>query len=98
MEAVIPCPTQADAWPEGERIRYQALVRACDYETLVSKHYTSDCMQRRNRYLVDHASLLIAVYDGTAGGTQYNIQYAMRRGLDIVDLPVEATEAEIPER
>ena len=38
--------------------------------------------------MVDHASLLIAVYDGTPGGTQYTIQYAMRRGVEIVDLPV----------
>lgn len=92
VEAVIPCPTQAQDWPEGERARYRALVAGCDYETLVSERYTSDCMQRRNRYLVDHASLLIAAYDGTQGGTQYTIQYALRRGLNIVDLPIPAEE------
>lgn len=68
VEAAIPCPTQAAEWPEAEQVRYRTLVRACDYETMVSDHYTRDCMQRRNRYLVDHASLLIAVCDGTAGG------------------------------
>jgi len=92
VEAVIPCPTQADGWPEQQRERYRALVEACDYETLVSERYTQDCMQRRNRYLVDHAALLIAAYDGTPGGTQYTIQYAMRRGVEIVDLPVLAKE------
>ena len=45
-------------------------------------------MQRRDRYMVDHASLLIAAFDGSPGGTQYTVQYAMSRGLDIVDLPV----------
>lgn len=88
LEAAIPCPTQADAWPEAERARYRALVAACDYETLISAKYTPDCMQRRDRYMVDHASLLIAAYDGTAGGTQYTIQYAMRRGIPVVDLPI----------
>jgi uncharacterized phage-like protein YoqJ len=44
-------------------------------------------MQRRNRYMVDHASLLIAVFDGQSGGTQNTIQYAMERGLEIVDIP-----------
>lgn len=39
--------------------------------------------------MVDHASLLIAVFDGSPGGTQYTVQYAMSRGVDIVDLPVE---------
>lgn len=88
VEAVIPCPTQADGWPEEECLRYWALVAACNYETVVSERYAPDCMQRRNRYLVDHASLLIAAFDGSPGGTQYTLQYAMRRGVNIVDLPI----------
>ena len=44
-------------------------------------------MLRRNRYMVDHASLLIAVHDGQSGGTRRTIEYAMRRGLDVVDMP-----------
>ena len=96
VEAAIPCPTQAAEWPEAEQVRYRTLVRACDYETMVSDHYTRDCMQRRNRYLVDHASLLIAAYDGSAGGTRNTIQYALERGLQIADLPIptEFPEAE----
>ena len=88
VEAAIPCPTQADAWPADQRERYERLVATCDFETVVSSKYTSSCMQRRDRYMVDHASLLIAVFDGSPGGTQYTVQYAMGRGLDIVDLPV----------
>ena len=87
-QAAIPCPTQADAWPADQRERYERLVATCDFETVVSSKYTSSCMQRRDRYMVDHASLLIAVFDGSPGGTQYTVQYAMGRGLDIVDLPV----------
>ena len=90
VEAAIPCPTQADSWPADQRERYRRLVEECDFETLVSASYTSSCMQRRNRYMVDHASLLIAAFDGTAGGTQYTMQYAMSRGVPIVDLPLVA--------
>ncbi|MDD3346974.1 SLOG family protein [Oscillibacter sp.] len=88
VEAAVPCPTQADGWTAAQRARYQHLVEGCDLETLVSAKYTPTCMQRRDRYMVDHASLLIAAFDGTAGGTQYTMQYAMQRGLDIVDLPI----------
>ena len=96
VEAVLPCPEQADSWPEAERRRYRALVDACDDETMVARRYTAGCMQRRNRYLVDHASLLIAAYDGSAGGTRNTIQYALERGLQIADLPIptEFPEAE----
>ena len=88
VEAAIPCPTQANAWPPDQRARYQALVARCDYETLVSARYTPSCMQRRDRYMVDHASLLIAAFDGSAGGTRYTVEYAMRQKISIVDLPI----------
>ena len=88
VEAAIPCPGQASAWPPDQRARYARLVSACDFETLVSAAYTSSCMQRRDRYMVDHASLLIAAFDGTPGGTRYTMEYAMRRGISIVDLPL----------
>ena len=88
LEAAIPCPSQADSWPAAQRDRYRRLVEACDYETMVSARYSSSCMLRRDRYMVDHASLLIAAFDGSAGGTRYTVEYALNRGLAIVDLPI----------
>lgn len=90
LEAAIPCPTQADNWTDDQRARYHSLLDRCDLETLVSEKYVPGCMQRRDRYMVDHASLLLAVFDGTPGGTRYTIQYAMSRGVEIIDLPVLA--------
>ena len=87
VEAAIPCATQSQGWSAAEQRRWRQLVDACDYETLVQENYTPDCMLRRNRYMVDHASLLIAVHDGQSGGTRRTIEYAMRRGLDVVDMP-----------
>lgn len=94
VEAAIPCPTQASAWPAAERARYARLVAACDMETVVSQQYTPYCMQRRDRYMVDRSALMIAAFDGTAGGTRYTMEYAMKRGLSIVDLPILMEEAE----
>ena len=77
-----------DAWPADQRERYRRLVKACDFETVVSQQYSASCMQRRDRYMVDHAALLVAAFDGSPGGTRYTVEYAMRRGLEIVDLPI----------
>ena len=88
VEAAVPCPTQPDGWPPEQRARYRRLLDACDFETLVSNRYTPYCMQRRDRYMVDHASLLIAVFDGTPGGTRYTMEYAISRLIFVVDLPV----------
>ena len=88
LEAALPCPSQADRWSAASRARYQALLKQCDYETMVAEQYSPGCMQRRNRYMVDHASLLIAAHDGLPGGTRGTIEYALRRGLDVVDVPL----------
>lgn len=88
VEAAVPCPTQADTWPEGQRARYRNLVAACDFETMVSAQYTPSCMQRRDRYMVDHSSLLIAAFDGSSGGTRYTVEYAIRRRIAVLDLPI----------
>ena len=88
LEAAVPCPTQAETWPYAQQARYRRLVQSCDFETVISTEYSPSCMQRRDRYMVDHSALLIAAFDGTAGGTRYTVEYAMRRGLDIVDVAI----------
>ena len=88
LEAVIPCEEQAARWSERERERWFSMVERCDGETMLQHHYDKGCMLRRNRYLVDHSSMLIAVYDGMLGGTMYTLSYAMKRGLETVILEV----------
>ena len=89
LEAAIPCPTQPDSWSVAQRERYRRIIERCDYETMVQERYSRDCMQRRNRYMVDRSSLLIAVHDGLPGGTRYTIEYALRRGVSIIDVSIE---------
>ena len=89
LEAAIPCPSQPEGWTPEQQARWQALVERCDYETVVQDHYSAGCMQRRNRYMVDHAQRLIAVFDGQEGGTRRTVEYAMRRGLEIVYVDME---------
>ena len=82
LEAARPCETQSNSWPEGDRRRYQAILDQCDLETLVQHHYDRGGMMRRNRYMVDRSSRIIAVYDGVPkGGTAQTLAYAMRQGL-----------------
>ena len=84
LEAAIPCPSQSDSWTDEQRARWQDIVDRCDYETVVQDHYSAGCMQRRNRYMVDHAARLIAVFDGQEGGTRCTVEYALRCGLEVV--------------
>ncbi len=93
VEAVIPCEQQAARWPAEQKRRYDKMVSACDYQTLVQTSYTPDCMMRRNRYMIDHADVLLCAYDGKPGGTQATMLYAMRQGLQLIELPVDTSQA-----
>lgn len=86
VEAAIPCEEQASHWDEATRNRYFRLVSECDYETLIERRYTSDCMQKRNKYMVDNSSVLVTVYDGRFGGTMQTVNYAEKNGLQIIQI------------
>ena len=89
LECARPCQTQADSWPEKERERYQSILDRCNFETLVQHSYDRYCMMRRNRYMADRSSRIIAVYNGVPrGGTAQTLAYALKKGLEthILDL------------
>lgn len=87
LEAAIPFDGQDKAWPAPWRKRYQRLIESCDTVTVLHTMYTPTCMMDRNRYMVDRSALLIAIYDGESrGGTQNTMLYALRQGVEIVEL------------
>ena len=79
LEAAIPCDNQDAKWTEPLRIRYQKLLEKCDRTTQTEKHYTADCMHKRNRYMVDSSDYVIAVWDGSPSGTGVTVRYAMEK-------------------
>lgn len=83
LEGAVPCPEQADRWPEEDRRQWRALLDACDLETVVQHRYDRYCMLRRDRYMVDRSRYILAVFDGSPGGTRYTLDYASRQGLHI---------------
>ena len=84
LEAALPCDTQPNAWTAAERRRYDHLLAESDEVTFVAHLYTPGCMQRRNEYMVDASGVLLAVFNGTAGGTMNTILYAQRKGLKVI--------------
>ncbi len=89
LEAAIPWQQQSNGWSKALVARYNRLVEECDFYTLVQSDYTPDCFMRRNHYMVDNAGILIAAYSGRQGGTMSTILYAMRQGVEIIEISIE---------
>ena len=84
--AAVPFPGQADRYPTAERLRYARLLDAADETVMVSDRYDAGCYRRRNDFLVDHAAVVVAWYDGTPSGTGYTVRRACGRGRRVIDL------------
>ena len=80
LRCVLPCEGQADRWSASARELYFSILGQADEVVYVSQEYSEDCMLKRNRYLVDHAACLLAVYNGEwRGGTAMTVRYAQRK-------------------
>ena len=83
-KSAIPCETQAIKWSVASRERYYNIAAKCDKETMLQREYTSDCMDKRNRYMVDHADYILAVWNGCPSGTGNTVRYAHKKGKTII--------------
>lgn len=96
LESAIPCETQAAKWTEEQRDRYFDIASQCDKETLIQRPYTPDCMNKRNRYMVDQADHIIAVWDGRPSGTEKTARYAQRQGKPVTVINPKLLTVENP--
>lgn len=88
--AAIPFEGQEERWPKPEtRERYRHLLSLAAEVQIVtrltpeerkSKPRVSKAMRARNEWMVDHSDHLLAVWDGSYGGTGNCVQYAYRVG------------------
>ena len=81
---VVPFRDQASDWSDSWKQRYNSLMVRSAQIIRLSEHYYRGCYYARDRYMVDHADALIAVYSGKRGGTAYTIQYAHKQKKEIV--------------
>lgn len=87
LHCILPCERQADGWSASARERYFSILEQADKVVYVSREYREGCMLERNRYLVDHAACLLAVYNGEwRGGTAMTVRYARKLGKEIIVL------------
>ena len=79
----IPYPGFEKKWSEQWRSLYQQVLDASDYTKYFFKKFSYASFQVRNEWMVDHAARVIAVYNGTGGGTRNTIEYARAQGVSL---------------
>lgn len=91
--AALPCETQADRWSCEQRERYFSILAECDETVYISRHFSSDCMAKRNRWLIDHALFVLAVYNGAPrGSTAAAVRYVCDQRRAVVFINPDTLE------
>lgn len=81
---IIPCKTQDKLWKDEQKKKYKDLLNKIDGVRCIYDDYIgSECMLERNRYMVNHSSKMIALFNGLPGGTKSTIDYAKKQGLNV---------------
>ena len=77
--AAIPFVGQESAWAPSSIRHYNHLIDLCDERVVVSPGgYSAHKMQLRNQWMVDNSTAVIAVWDGSSGGTGNCVSYARK--------------------
>ena len=74
--AAIPFPGVDETWEGDWRRRYRHLLSQSEYVKVMEPMFSKEAYQKRNEWMVNHSSKVIAVYNGQAGGTRNTIHYA----------------------
>lgn len=82
----VPHPNFERYRSEYEKDRYKRVIENADIVQIVCEHYFRSCYQIRNKFMVDHSSLVIAFWNGGASGTKNCIDYAKCKGVDIINI------------
>ena len=75
--AIIPCLAQEKLWEISQQNRYYKILSQYDDKIVLSKSYNKNCMNNRNKYMVENSCFVIACYNGSNSGTGNTVKYGI---------------------
>lgn len=87
LTLALPFPDFYSKWPKSSQDYLELLVSQADEVKYVcAEGYAPWKMQQRNEWMVDKADKVVALWNGTSGGTSNCVKYAEKVGKPIVNL------------
>ena len=84
--AAVPFLGQEKQWPEqSQRLFNRILEKAKRVEIVCSGEYSAWKMQVRNNWMVDNSDKVLALWNGTEGGTSNCVKYARKQNKEIIN-------------
>ena len=84
--AAVPFKGQARAWPDHAKTYYRKLLDRSARVVFVCDVYHTQAFQWRNEWMVDYSHEVVAMWNGSSGGTANCIDYARAMQRPITNL------------
>ena len=81
----LPCQNQDEHWTKEQKCLYHSLLHEADEVRYISEEYNSDCMKKRNYYMVNNSAYCICALIRGVSGTAQTVRYAKEKGLHIIN-------------
>jgi len=82
----LACRNQDALWNDAQKKVYRNLLVEADEVVYISEDYDSECMAKRNKYMVNQSAYCICALLRSFGGTHQTVHYARQRGLRIINV------------
>jgi len=83
--AAVPFIGQESVWAtESKKIYNKLLAKAVEKVIVSDGEYSAQKLQIRNEWLCNHSDILLAIFDGSPGGTANCIKYAKSINMKII--------------
>lgn len=86
LACIIPFRGHENRFSTEEACRFRHITAEADEVVTLADGYTTYAYARRNDYLADNSSALIAYCSGRKSGTEYTMKRAMRHSSRIINL------------
>jgi len=86
LVAAVPCLNHSFKWSQSQQDQWQYI---CDKAIAVhcpDVPYSAAAMQIRNEWMCDRANRMLALWDGSRGGTANCVKYAKKKGIEVKNL------------
>lgn len=89
--ALIPCKGQECKWPLPSQKQYTELLERIiaaggSVEYVSNEFYTPQCMHDRNQKIVDYSDKILAIWDGSWGGTGSCVRVAQKAKKTVIKI------------
>ena len=86
LVCAIPYEGYAHKWDDEWKNKFEAVMSAAEEVRYICPRNMRGAPIIRDKWMVDHSSLVIAVYNGEKGGTQTTVAYAEKKKTRVINV------------